>query len=105
MSNQEEVDQYREAFSLFDKNGDGKVSTKELGTIMRSLGQNPSEAELKDIVANVDKNGKNIFVKSKLFTAKYSKTIVFSRIFFTKIIFEFFIYQATVKLISMNFWQ
>ena len=58
MSNPEEVEQYREAFSLFDKNGDGKVSTKELGTIMRSLGQNPSEAELKDIVANVDKNGK-----------------------------------------------
>ena len=75
MSNPEEVEQYREAFSLFDKNGDGKVSTKELGTIMRSLGQNPSEAELKDIVANVDKNGKNIFFCSKLFTA-----IVFSRI-------------------------
>ena len=65
MSNPEEVEQYREAFSLFDKNGDGKVSTKELGTIMRSLGQNPSEAELKDIVANVDKNGKNIFFSSK----------------------------------------
>ena len=84
MSNPEEVEQYREAFSLFDKNGDGKVSTKELGTIMRSLGQNPSEAELKDIVANVDKNGKNIFFSSKLFTAKYSKTIVFSRIFSLK---------------------
>ena len=71
MSNQEEVEQYREAFSLFDKNGDGTVSTKELGTIMRSLGQNPTEAELKDIVANVDKNGKIksviFIVKSKLF--------------------------------------
>ena len=83
MSNPEEVEQYREAFSLFDKNGDGKVSTKELGTIMRSLGQNPSEAELKDIVANVDKNGKNIFVKSKLFTAKYCKSSYFHGIFFT----------------------
>ena len=54
----DEVEQYKEAFSLFDKNGDGTVSTKELGTIMRSLGQNPTEAELKDIIANVDKNGK-----------------------------------------------
>ena len=84
MSNPEEVEQYREAFSLFDKNGDGKVSTKELGTIMRSLGQNPSEAELKDIVANVDKNGKNIFVKSKLFTAKYSKPLYFHEFFSLK---------------------
>ena len=54
----EEVEQYREAFSLFDKNGDGTVSTNELGTIMRSLGQTPTEAELRDIIANVDKNGK-----------------------------------------------
>ena len=54
----EEVEQYREAFSLFDKNGDGTVSTSELGTIMRSLGQTPTEAELRDIIANVDKNGK-----------------------------------------------
>ena len=84
MSNPEEVEQYREAFSLFDKNGDGKVSTKELGTIMRSLGQNPSEAELKDIVANVDKNGKNIFVKSNLFTAKYSKPLYFHEFFSLK---------------------
>ena len=84
MSNPEEVEQYREAFSLFDKNGDGKVSTKELGTIMRSLGQNPSEAELKDIVANVDKNGKNIFFSSKLFTAKYSKPLYFHEFFSLK---------------------
>ena len=104
MSNPEEVEQYREAFSLFDKNGDGKVSTKELGTIMRSLGQNPSEAELKDIVANVDKNGK-IFRQIKVVYSQILQTIVFSRIFFTKIIFEIFINQATVKSISMNFWQ
>ena len=63
----EEVEQYREAFSLFDKNGDGTVSTNELGTIMRSLGQTPTEAELRDIIANVDKNGKEkLFIPSFL---------------------------------------
>ena len=29
--------EYKEAFSLFDKNGDGVISTEELATVMRSL--------------------------------------------------------------------
>ena len=29
----------QEAFSLFDKDGDGNITTKELGTVMRSLGE------------------------------------------------------------------
>ena len=53
----------REAFSLFDKDGDGSISTKELGTVMRSLGQNPSEDELTDMVKEVDVDGKIAFAR------------------------------------------
>ncbi|CAG8053197.1 unnamed protein product [Penicillium olsonii] len=51
---EEQVSEYKEAFSLFDKDGDGQITTKELGTVMRSLGQNPSESELQDMINEVD---------------------------------------------------
>ena len=43
---EDELSELKEAFSLFDRDGDGTISAKELGTVMRSLGQNPSEDEL-----------------------------------------------------------
>lgn len=49
--------EFKEAFSLFDKDGDGCITSKELGTVMRSLGQHPTEAELADIVREVDADG------------------------------------------------
>lgn len=53
----EQIGEFREAFSLFDKNGDGYISSKELGVVMRSLGQNPTEAELLDMINEVDFDG------------------------------------------------
>ena len=41
----EQIAEFKEAFSLFDKDGDGTITTKELGTVMRSLGQNPTEVK------------------------------------------------------------
>lgn len=46
---EEQIAEFKEAFSLFDKDGDGTITTKELGTVMRSLGQNPTEAELQEM--------------------------------------------------------
>jgi len=48
---EEQIAEFKEAFSLFDKDGDGTITTKELGTVMRSLGQNPTEAELQVKIA------------------------------------------------------
>jgi calmodulin len=53
---EEQIAEFKEAFSLFDKDGDGTITTKELGTVMRSLGQNPTEAELQDMINEVNDN-------------------------------------------------
>lgn len=47
----------KDVFALFDKDGSGSISTSELGEIMRSLHQNPSDEELADLVNEVDTDG------------------------------------------------
>ena len=39
------------------EDGDGAVTTKGLETVMRSLGRNPTEAELQDMISQVDADG------------------------------------------------
>ncbi|XP_042323750.1 calmodulin-like protein 3 [Sceloporus undulatus] len=53
----QQLAEYKEAFSLFDRNGEGAIDTSEVGTVLRSLGLNPTEAELQDIIAELDANG------------------------------------------------
>ena len=48
-----------EAFAMFDKNKDGHITTKELGDVMRTLGENPTEKELLNIINEVDIDGKS----------------------------------------------
>ena len=54
---EETINQFRFFFNLFDKDSSGTITTKELGTVMRNLGQNPSEEELKQLIREVDLNG------------------------------------------------
>ncbi|XP_066975123.1 uncharacterized protein [Macrobrachium rosenbergii] len=48
------VAEFKEAFMLFDKDEDGMITTAELGVVLRSLGQRPSEKEIKKLVARVE---------------------------------------------------
>ncbi|CAH1179956.1 unnamed protein product [Phaedon cochleariae] len=54
---EEQVAEFKEAFMLFDKDEDGTVTVAELGVVMRSLGQRPTETELRDMVDEVDSDG------------------------------------------------
>ena len=54
---EDQIAEFKEAFILFDKDGDGTITTKELGIVMRSLGHNPTEAELQDMINEIDADG------------------------------------------------
>lgn len=49
--------EFREAFRLFDKDGDGSITKEELGSVMRSLGQFASQDELQQMLEEIDIDG------------------------------------------------
>lgn len=44
---EEQQQEFQETFSLFDNKGDGKIYASQLGEVLRAMGQNPTEAEVK----------------------------------------------------------
>jgi len=70
----DQIREFREAFKLFDRDGDGQVTSTELGTVMRSLGQNPTEGELRDMVQEADEDG-NGYIDFEEFLAMMARKI------------------------------
>ncbi|XP_077987577.1 neo-calmodulin-like [Glandiceps talaboti] len=54
---EDQIAELKEAFSLFDIDGDGTINAKELVIVLRSLGQNPTEKEVEDMIQEVDVDG------------------------------------------------
>jgi len=48
------IDQYKEAFSLFDEDGDGLINGEELGIVIRALGHTVTEAEIDAMIEDVE---------------------------------------------------
>ena len=44
-----QIAEFKEAFSLLDNDDDGTITTTELRTVIRSLGQNITEAEWQEL--------------------------------------------------------
>lgn len=53
----EVLDEYREAFSLFDEDGDKFITTRELANVFRSLGQNPNDDHIAEMIKDADRDG------------------------------------------------
>ena len=53
--------EFKAAFDIFIQDAeDGCISTKELGKVMRMLGQNPTPEELHEMIEEVDEDGASI---------------------------------------------
>ena len=52
--NEDQINEFHEAFLLYDNRGDGKISVNLIGDVMRALGQNPTESEVtRTILSNI----------------------------------------------------
>ncbi|XVF85441.1 hypothetical protein PTKIN_Ptkin17bG0118500 [Pterospermum kingtungense] len=71
---QTQLQELEEVFKKFDVNGDGKISSFELGSIMGSLGQQPSEEELQKMIKEFDADGDG-FISFKEFVELNTKGV------------------------------
>ena len=53
----EKLNEYREIFSFFDRDGGGSIGAEEFEQVMRTFGWEPTEEELKDMVSVIDQDG------------------------------------------------
>jgi len=51
---EQQIAELREAFQLFDKDGDGHVTPKELRIVLQTLGQNPTMELINEMITEVD---------------------------------------------------
>ena len=94
---EEQRTEAREAFQLVDKEGSGSIKTKEVATVLRALGHNPSEEDLEKILSgredsislndflemlsaevDDDMNGEELRVAFKVFDREGQVQFVFS---------------------------
>merc|ERR1712216_951287 len=60
MLTQEEIDQCREAFERFDKDGSGTIDVWELKATLNAMGQYPTDEELLQMIAEADDDGDTV---------------------------------------------
>jgi|TARA_B110000008_G_scaffold256490_1_gene273949 calmodulin len=55
--NEHERNQMKQAFALFDLDGNGFITNDELGTVLRKMGQEPTEEEIVQMINEIDEDG------------------------------------------------
>ena len=58
---EDQLQEFKDTFNLFDKDGSGSINTKDLGTVLRALGQKPAETEVQELVQRIDPSNRGTF--------------------------------------------
>mmetsp|Transcript_124185 Transcript_124185/g.359135 ORF Transcript_124185/g.359135 Transcript_124185/m.359135 type:complete len:169 (-) Transcript_124185:104-610(-) len=53
---EQQIQEYKTVFDMYDKDKEGTINTNRLGTVMRCLGLNPTEDELLQWIQEADKD-------------------------------------------------
>lgn len=56
----------KDTFTLFDQDGDGLIASKEVVTVMRSVGKNPTESEVRSIIGEIEAQKSKVVPKVPL---------------------------------------
>lgn len=56
---EEEIVEFRDAFSMFDLDGGGTITFQELRHVLKELGDEPTDEEIQEMILLVDENGDN----------------------------------------------
>ena len=64
---EEQRQEIKEAFDLFDTDGTGKIDAKELKVAMRALGFEPKREEIRRIINEIDRSGTGVIEYQEFF--------------------------------------
>ena len=54
---EKELADVKEAFAVFDRNGDGRITKLEIRQVLESLGQHPTDRDIDGIIGDADTDG------------------------------------------------
>ena len=57
---EEQKQEIKEAFDLFDTEGVGQIDAKELKVAMRALGFEPKKEEIRKMIQDIDRDGRGV---------------------------------------------
>ncbi|KAG0262368.1 hypothetical protein BG011_010251 [Mortierella polycephala] len=54
------LSEFKESFSILDYKHNGTISTNSLGDLLRAVGQNPTQAQVQELIAQADPSGTHV---------------------------------------------
>uniref|UniRef100_F7B2B7 Myosin light chain 1/3, skeletal muscle isoform n=1 Tax=Macaca mulatta TaxID=9544 RepID=F7B2B7_MACMU len=74
----DQIAEFKEAFLLFDRTGDSKITLSQVGDVLRALGTNPTNAEVRKVLGNPSNEDLPLLEKENLISTKLKISLLTS---------------------------